>query len=82
MLTATTGLAGLRSGVLRWGHPVFGPSALSTGLALGIDFRGLAMVALMVVLILLAWSRHRRPGIALLALALLVVGPALNQTRP
>ena len=83
MLTATTGLTlACGAAFLRWGHPVFGAiGALSAGLALGIDFRGLAMVALMVVLILLAWSRHRRPGIALLALALLVVGPALNQTK-
>ncbi len=83
MLTATTGLTlACGAAFLRWGHPLFGAvGALSAGLALGVDFRGLAMVTFMVVLTLFVWHRHRRPGVAALAIALLVVGPALNQAK-
>ena len=80
MLTATTGLTlAFGAAFYRWGHPALGAiGALAAGLALGIDFRGLAMVALMAVLVLLSWQRHRRAGAVGLAIALLAIGPGLN----
>ena len=82
MLTAATAVAlSLGAAYARFGHRALGlGAALGAGLALGIDFRGLALVVAVVALLALGAHRHRDfRGVALAALCLMV-GPALNST--
>ena len=81
MLTACTGLS-LAFGAcwIRWGHPLFGMVAgLAAGLALGIDFRGIALVVTVAVMGLIVLAQHNRKKASAIALACILVGPTLNQ---
>ena len=82
MLTATTGLAlGCGAAYSRWGHPIAGAvAAAAAGIALGIDFRGIALVVAVSTLLLFGLWRHRDLRGAAVALLLLTAGPLLNQS--
>jgi hypothetical protein len=82
MLTATTGLAlALGATHARWGHRAAGlGAAAAAGLALGIDFRGIALVVAVMALLALGTHRHRDFRGTALAILLLGVGPMLNQS--
>ena len=82
MLTACTAAA-LAFGAcfIRWGHPIYGAIAgLAAGLALGIDFRGIALVVAVAVMAAFALARRRQKASAALVIACLLVGPLLNRS--
>ena len=80
MLTACTAVAlAFGAAFIRWGRPAFGGIAgLAAGLALGIDFRGIALIVAVSAMGLVALRRsHPKKAIAL-TLALMMVGPYFN----
>jgi len=81
MLTACTATS-LAFGAcfVRWGNPVFGAVAgLAAGLALGIDFRGIALVVAITIMAGVALAQHRSKTSTAVVIAFLFVGPLLNQ---
>jgi hypothetical protein len=80
MLTACTAVSlAFGAAFIRWGRPAFGGIAgLAAGLALGIDFRGIALIVAVFAMSLVALRRsHPKKAIAL-TLALMMVGPYFN----
>ena len=82
LLTASTAMTlGCGAAFMRWYRPSLGILAAAfAGLALGIDFRGIALVAAAVAFAVYVWTQNRKLWTAAAVLIPLTVGPLINQS--
>jgi hypothetical protein len=82
MLTAATAMTlGCGAAFMRWHRPGLGILAATfAGLGLGIDFRGIALVAAVAAFAVFVWAQNRKTVAAIVVLVPLLAAPLINQT--